>query len=162
MILKILKYASFYIAGAYAIDVMIRPEIVAKRARRAANARGKPLLNVGCGTKGSSLRVFLLGHTGWGDVNCDVAAKASCDQSGKLACTCDTMHLPWKDKQFGAVIASHVLEHVEDPERALMELDRVADEVFVITPPWWAPHTYLHPGHRWFVSSTGQYLRLWS
>lgn len=162
MILKLLKYASIYTVGVWVIDVVIRPELVAKRARRAADARGKPLLNVGAGTKGSSLRVFMLGPTGWGDVNCDVATKLSCDQSGQAVCTCDIMRLPWKDKHFGAVIASHVLEHVVDPQQALLELDRVADEVFVITPPWYAPHTWLQFGHRWFVNSEGRYIRLWS
>jgi len=150
-----------YTAVTYLLDVVIRPENLAKQARIAADLRGKPLLNVGCGTKGSSLRVALLGPTGWGDVNCDIAAASECDLSG-TACSCDIMALPWADKEFGAVIASHVLEHVEDPQRALAELHRVADEVFAVTPAWWAPHTWIHPGHRWFIHADGTMTRLWS
>lgn len=96
---------------------------------------------------GSSLRVFLLGPTKWGDVNCDLAA----DGSGGVT-FCNVQKLPYPDKYFGAVIASHVLEHVENPAAALSEMQRVADEVFIIVPAWWAPHTWLHPGHRWFLS----------
>ena len=55
--------------GAYIGDVLIRPAFVARDARAAADARGKPLLNLGAGTPRSSLRVMLLGPTLWGDVN---------------------------------------------------------------------------------------------
>lgn len=157
---RLAKYAALYTAGAYLVDVVVRPEVVAKRARAAADLRGKPLLNVGSGTPGSSLRVAVFGPTGWGDVNCDLAAEASCSTDREV-CTCDIEHLDWPDKHFGAAIASHVVEHVQHPELALAELARVADEVFVITPPWWAPHTWLHPGHRWFVAPAGKYLPLW-
>lgn len=155
-----LKILLGYAAVAYIADVVIRPAAVARMARMAARCRKKPLLNVGCGTAGSSLRVALLGPTRWGDVNCDVAAKNACDASSKT-CHCDIHNLPYGDKQFGAVIASHVLEHVDDPCRALAELRRVADEVFVIVPAWWAPHTWLHPGHQWFVDDRGSLTPLW-
>jgi ubiquinone/menaquinone biosynthesis C-methylase UbiE len=148
-----------FAAVAYVLDVVVRPNEVARAARAAAIRRGKRLLNVGCGTPGSSMRVALLGPTAWGDVNCDVAATAAC--TSRDACTCDIMDLPWEDKAFGAVIASHVLEHVPDPTKAMRELERVADEVFVITPPWWAPHTWLHPGHRWYVRADGSLMPLW-
>jgi SAM-dependent methyltransferase len=155
-----LKIALAYTVGAYVVDVVAKPSVIAARARAAADARGKPLLNVGCGMPGSSLRVALLGPTGWGNVNCDLAAPSECSSDG-AACHCDAQALPFPDKFFGAAIASHVLEHVADPNAAIRELHRVADEVFVITPAWWAPHTYLHPGHRWLVTPSGRYLPLW-
>jgi len=156
----VIKALLIYAAAAYLIDVVLRPESIAGRARLAASRRGKPLLNVGCGLPGSSLRVALLGPTGWGDTNCDIASSSSCDLSVRT-CFCDITSLPWGDKEFGAVIASHVLEHVEDPQLALNELHRVADEVFVITPAWWAPHTWVHPGHRWYIRADGTSTRLW-
>ena len=58
------------------------------------------------------------------------------------------------------VIASPVLEHFEDPDAALVELHRVADEVFVITPHWAAPHTWLHPNHLWYRRGDGSFMRL--
>lgn len=144
--------ATLYALGAYAADVIIRPELVAVKARRAARRRGKPLLNVGAGTPGSSVRVAVFGPTRWGDVNTDLAGKGR-PVLGRpdRVFRADVEDLPFPDKSFGAAIASHVIEHVDDPKRAMQELRRVADEVFVVVPKWWAPHTWMHPGHKWFV-----------
>lgn len=151
-----------FAVGAYASDVVIRPHLVAKIARREADRRGKPLLNVGAGTPGSSLRARLLGPTLWGDVNSDIAAPRGAPCGRTTVCYGDVQDLSqYRDKTFGAAIASHVLEHVPDPQRALAELVRVADVAYIITPPWWAPHTWLHPGHLWFHrKSDGRFLRL--
>ena len=158
--MKPLTAFALFAGGAYYLDVIRRPALVAQRARAAASRRGKPLLNVGAGTKGSSVRVAVLGPTRWGDVNCDLAGRdAAC--GGPAVCPCDIEDLPFDDGTFGAVIASHVLEHVRNPGLALAELARVADEVFVVTPPWWAPHTWLHPGHLWFVDPAGKFHPLW-
>jgi len=156
---KILKFVGLFAAGAYTIDVLIRPALAAKTARRVADTRGKPLLNVGAGTPKSSLRAYLFGPTTWGDVNLDLAAEDACRipamaEDPSRVCQGDAHTLPYGDKEFGALIASHVLEHLDDPLAALAEWERVADEVFVIVPPWWAPHTWLHPGHKWFFAGT--------
>ncbi len=153
----ILGALAAWIAGAYLVDVIVRPVFVAASARRAADSRGRPLLNIGAGTPGSSLRSLLLGPTLWGDVNLDSAATGT-DHGPDRVTFGDVLDLSeWPDGHFGAAIASHVLEHVEDPDQALAELYRVtAGPVFVVTPPWWAPHTYTHPGHRWLVSSDGR------
>lgn len=137
----------------YVADVLVRPAQVAKEARAAAG--GKPLLNVGAGTSGSSVRAAVFGPTDWGDVNCDL--NGPCGAIG----FCDAHSLPYADKTFGALIASHVVEHVTDPVRVLREFNRVADRVFVICPRWWAAHTWLHPGHRWYQRSDGSFMRLW-
>jgi ubiquinone/menaquinone biosynthesis C-methylase UbiE len=154
---------AMYGLGAYVADVITRPELVAKRARRAANRRGKPLLNVGAGTPGSSVRVLVMGQTNWGDINCDLAGTGRPGPRPRRdhVYQADVQRLPFRNKQFGAVIASHVLEHVPRPDVALCELERVADEVFVICPPWWAPHTWLHPGHQWYLSRHGRWLPLY-
>ena len=154
-----IRSALLYAAGAYAADVLWTPERVARQARAAAGS--KPVLNVGCGTGSSSLRAFLFGPTRWGDVNCDIAARRNCSTGYRRPCHCDAMNLPFPDKMFGAVIASHVLEHVSDPERAMAEFTRVADLSFVIVPKWWAPHTWLHPGHRFFIDQDGGLKPLW-
>ncbi|MDP3910427.1 MAG: class I SAM-dependent methyltransferase [Gemmatimonadales bacterium] len=144
------KLFACYAVACWLYDVLWRPSIVAREARAAADARGKPLLNVGAGTPGSSLRTFVAGPTLWGDVNLDVAAPRGTPGPDRV--TWGDIHaLPFGDAAFGAAIASHVLEHVADPARAMAELHRVADQVFVIVPRWWAPHTWLHPGHRWFI-----------
>ena len=42
--------------------------------------------------------------------------------------------LPFKDKEFDFVIASHVLEHVEDPQFFIKELERVAAKGYIELP----------------------------
>lgn len=147
-----------YGVAAYAYDVLWRPAQAAHAARAYARVRGKPVLNVGAGTPGSSVRVALAGPTAWGDVNCDLNGRAAPGSGG--VCFCDAHRLPFPDQHFAAAIASHVIEHVEDPQGALGELARVAERVYVLTPVWWAPHTWLHPGHRWYRRDDGSFMPL--
>lgn len=149
-----------FAAGTYVLDVLVRPAEVAAAARERAMARRKPLLNVGAGTPTSSVRTGLFGPTLWGDVNLDIAAPDIAPGPDWVAYG-DAHALPYPDKHFGAVVASHVLEHVVDPHAVLAELHRVADEVYVITPPWWTPHAWLHPGHRWLRRPDGCFVPLW-
>jgi ubiquinone/menaquinone biosynthesis C-methylase UbiE len=152
-----------YTAVAYWLDVVVRPAAVAAEARRYARGVGKRVLNVGAGTPGSSLRVVLLGPTRFGDVNCDLAAGQAQPCGPEHVCYCDGARLPYADKTFGALVASHVLEHMQDPVGAINEWERVADRVYVVVPKWWAPHTWLHPGHRWYFPEDGAPARpLWS
>jgi hypothetical protein len=65
-------------AATYVQDVIMRPAEVARAARAAADARGKPLLNVGAGTPGTSLRVAVFGPFMPGDVNCDLGGSGAC------------------------------------------------------------------------------------
>jgi SAM-dependent methyltransferase len=151
---------ALFASAAYLYDVVWRPHTVAAQARLEARKRDKPLLNVGAGTKGSSFRSRLLGPTLWGDVNVDIEGEGvgGPDHVGFG----DAQSLNYPDKHFGATVASHVLEHVDDPIKAMRELARVTDgPVFVITPPWWAPHTWMHLGHRWFLSPDGRWFKLW-
>jgi len=140
----------------YILDVVVRPSLVARRAQKFARSSGKPVLNVGAGTPGSSVRTILLGPTTWGDVNMDIAA-AEHVCTGENVCYGDAHKAPYPDRYFGAAILSHVLEHVTDPVAVMKEMLRVADRVYVIVPQWWAPHTWLHYGHRWFITNTDAY-----
>jgi len=155
-----------YSAATYIIDGVLRPASVAAQARLAAQARGKPLLNVGAGTAGASMRVRLLGPTDWGDSNCDLDIDNRSPVRSTPIVHCDLHGLPYHDKEFGAVVATHVLEHVDDPQKALAELHRVADEVFIVVPRWWAVHTWVHPGHQWYIRDeqeirSGSMMPLW-
>lgn len=142
------------VAATYLIDVPIRRAIIAKQARQYADSKKLPLLNIGAGTPSTAL----FGPTLYGDVNCDLSGKKDVAHgtSGQVTYA-DAQDLKdFKDGQFGAVLASHLLEHLPDPEKALKEWRRVVggDEkaLFVITPYWWAPHTWLHPGHLWYAT----------
>lgn len=145
------KAALGYAASAYVKDVLVRPEQMARIARAYCQQVRKPLLNVGAGTPASSLRSFVIGPTLWGDVNIDIAAPRVAHGPDRVSYGDARDLREWPDGHFGAVIASHVLEHLDRPDLALAEWERVADKVFVVAPSWWAPHTWLHLGHRWFI-----------
>lgn len=44
--------------------------------------------------------------------------------------------LPVESNSFDLVIACEVLEHLEDPQRALAEIDRVAKRLVLVSVPW--------------------------
>lgn len=160
-VVAVLGALLLYGVVAYVVDVLLRPLLAARHARRRCDRWWrKPLLNIGAGTPGSSLRARIFGPTLWGDVNLDIAATQLLPEPGKVTYGDAEDLIEWPDKHFGAVVASHVLEHVTDPHRAMRELHRVACEVYVITPAWWAPHTWLHPGHRWFRFQDGRSVAL--
>jgi len=60
--------------------------------------------------------------------------------------------LPFSDRSFDAVLCSEVLEHLDDPNRAMMELKRVARDYVIIT----VPH---EPYFQW-LNNVSQWLHL--
>jgi len=48
---------------------------------------------------------------------------------------CDAHHLPFKDKAFTVVYASHILEHLSYPLMALEEFKRVSNSITIIKVP---------------------------
>jgi len=138
--------------ASYVLDVPVRRALGAQAARAYANARGLPLLNVGAGTSESAL----FGATLYGDVNLDLNGRRDVPHGTPGVVTyADAENLSaFKTGSFGAVFASHILEHLPHPERALQEWLRVVGgdpkALFIITPSWWAPHTWLHAGHMWY------------
>ena len=140
------KSHSLLHALAFFLSVIGYNGLVFYEAKKAAEISGKPLLNVGCKAA----------YTKSSDVNLDIIPrKVPRFIRGDI----QNLYM-FEDKQFGAVYASHVLEHVEDPDAALSELDRVADKVFIITPlPLW-PWTWLHPGHKWVLWGTRKVCRI--
>jgi len=151
----LLRGAASYVGWAYHRDVIVRPEAMAKLARAYCERVGKPLLNVGAGMPSSSLRALVFGPQLYGDVNIDLAAPRDVAHGRDRVSYGDARQLLWPDKSFGAVFASHVLEHLDRPDLAIEEWKRVADRVFIVSPSWWAPHTYAHPGHKWFLTNAG-------
>lgn len=154
--------ASLFTAAAYVYDVIIRPARAAKKARKMSDELGKPMLNVGAGTAGSSLRAKLLGSQLVGDVNLDISASGATPHGRNRVSFGDIQDLPFEDKQFGVAYSSHVLEHVDRPGQALQELDRVADKVVAVVPKWWAPHAWLYNDHQWYVNQKGDFVPLWN
>jgi len=106
-----------------------------KEAYEYARSVNKRVLNAGCG----SMPPF-------GDVNLDIVPRSVPNfVLGNIE------DMPFEDKEFGACVASHVLEHVGNPEKALKECHRVADRVWIIEPPLWDVGTWLTPTHKWLI-----------
>jgi len=138
-----------YSLAAYWVDVPMRRQQAAERARQYARRRGLPVLNVGAGTPETSWQGACLD----GDVNIDLNGRRDI-RHGTPGCVTygDAQDLrEFPTGTFGAVLASHILEHLPHPERALREWSRVAGHdpraLFVVTPLWWDPVAWIHPGH---------------
>jgi len=84
-----------------------------------------------------------------GDVNVDINW-SPCENF--IQADIQNLHM-FKDKEFGSVFASHVLEHVDDIEKAFQELNRVADKVFVAYPNPKYMSRYFPFDHKWIIYS---------
>jgi ubiquinone/menaquinone biosynthesis C-methylase UbiE len=104
-----------------------------------ARTRPRTVLDAGCG-EGYGISFLLrrnggIRYTGL-DVNGDAIAYAR-SHFGDHACfkTGSIYRLPFSDRSFDTVLCSEVLEHLEDPERAIGELKRVARRYVIVTVP---------------------------
>jgi SAM-dependent methyltransferase len=70
----------------------------------------------------------------------------------------DVEALPFADRAFDFVICSHVLEHLEHPERAVAELQRVAPRGYIETPSATWERLAGFAFHRWMVARDGDRL----
>lgn len=70
----------------------------------------------------------------------------------------DALHMPFRDRAFDYVVASHIAEHVDDPEQFCRELKRVAPMGYIETPGWLGDIIMREPFHRWRVRKRGETL----
>ena len=125
------------IGGAYIYDVVYRPIGIAKKAQKYAQSVNKGVINVGAGVPQSSMRVAIFGPTKYGDINCDIAASKTTPCSKDTVCYCNIHETFYADGEFGAAIVSHVFGFMDDPQKVLDELLRIADRVYIVTDKWW-------------------------
>ena len=144
---------------------------------------GERLLEVGCG-EGYLMRrssdSFPSAHRAGCDLSFEIVAGASrqgCPQVPFLQAS--VYQLPWPDQSWDVVVACEVLEHLDEPEQALREMNRVCRRgclVSVPREPLWSLANlgrlrYLGrlgntPGHvqRWssarFTELVGRYFRV--
>ncbi len=132
-----------------------------KRKYRAASAcaleKGKPLLIAGgpWGTKRIRHWLRMPAH-GNGDVCLDIERCAIGNHPRGIIA--DVTHIPFLDKSFGAAFASHLLEHLPDTdsaERALAELSRVAEAVFIVYPSRQSIAAWVKQEHHLWVWQSG-------
>jgi len=108
-----------------------------------AAERGKPVLVVGRPVH------VALEYPCATDVTLDLnpAVLETCPVGGVVA---DVRSIPYRDKHFGAVLVSHVLEHMadlEDAQLAWAELWRVSDTVLVAYPRKGFIRNWVHGDH---------------
>lgn len=64
----------------------------------------------------------------------------------------DIEALPFKNRVFGFVHCSHLLEHVEYPKRACLELTRIGTDGQINVPTFFREFLHPEPNHLWIVS----------
>jgi hypothetical protein len=122
-----------------------------------ARDRRKPLLIVGGPWGGKQYRHwFKKPAHGGGDFCIDIDPRALRGHSG--AAVASVTHIPFSDKVFGAAFASHLLEHlptVGDARRAMAELNRVAEAVYLVCPSRQSIAAWVIPEHHLWVWQEG-------
>lgn len=121
---------------------------------RLAVLPGQQLIDIGCGAGRHAFEAYRRGAEvtaldhdteGLAEVEQMFAAMAAADEvaPGGTATTVrgDALGLPYPDDHFDRVIASEILEHVPEDEKAIMELARILKPggIAAVTVPRWLP-----------------------
>ena len=104
----------------------------------AKKTKPQSVVDVGCGEGFTleRLRQNKIGHELVGIDFLDRAIKIGKKLHPKLSLLPGTIyHIPFKDNSFDLVICTEVLEHLEHPEKALAELQRVTKGTCIISVP---------------------------
>ena len=113
-----------------------------EQARKLSN--GKGILNLGCGPH-RTYQAQMIAEQPEVLGNIDIAPNG---MPHFIQLDIETERLPFADKQFGCVFASHILEHLDNWQFALEEIVRVADWVVVVLPHPTNFGGWLDPEHR--------------
>ncbi len=96
------------------------------------------------------------------DVLCDLNVEAVPDRrmmeletAGKPFIKCDCRFLPFKNQAFDFATSYYTVEHVDDPEKLVGELRRVAKHGYVQCPSWLSEILYGEDVHKWTVTKHG-------
>jgi uncharacterized protein YbaR (Trm112 family)/SAM-dependent methyltransferase len=99
------------------------------------------------------------------DVLCDRHLLDDTQRGGRIVMdrpfvVADGERLPFRDRAFDYVICCHVVEHAEDAERFLREVERVGRAGYIETPSEIGELLYGWPYHRWCARRVGDTLVL--
>lgn len=99
------------------------------------------------------------------DILCDRYIEDDTERGGSIRVdrpliVADAHNLPFKTGAFDYVIASHIIEHMDDPLKFCSELQRVSRRGFIASPTELAEHMFYWTFHKWYVNMVGNKLIL--
>ncbi len=100
---------------------------------------GERVLDLGCGGGRHAVEAMRRGARVVA-LDLDLQVVRSVNRTGIGQVAADALHLPFADGSFDRVIASEVLEHIENDLQAIAEIERVlrpSGAVAVTVPRWW-------------------------
>jgi glycosyltransferase involved in cell wall biosynthesis len=86
------------------------------------------------------------------------SGKTAISPKGKQMMVADALLMPFADKQFDYVIASHIAEHVDDPLQLCKEISRVGKRGYIECPGPLDEFFLNEPFHKWIVKKNGNTL----
>lgn len=126
----------------------------------------RTVLDAGCG-EGYTVKYLAERNSEWKLTGVDLSegainyAEALLGDRAKFR-TGSVYKLPFSDRSFDTVICSEVLEHLDEPERAVSELKRVARNAVVITVPREPYFQWLNNvGQRLGLSPDPEHVNFW-
>lgn len=97
----------------------------------------RSVLEVGCGPGDLASRILPPGLDYLGIDIDETEIETACGRYPRLSFQVGNAYeLPVESNSFDLVIACEVLEHLEDPQRALAEIDRVTNQWVLVSVPW--------------------------
>lgn len=130
--------------GLFSANFIVTKGVAFRYAKSLANSKG--IINLGASGAGTHTK-----GQSW-EIASDPLITANVDIDCDRVPKCDTLNmnftLPYNNKAFDVAFASHVLEHLDEWELALAEMDRVANYVIVVLPHPLSIGGYMHPGHK--------------
>lgn len=107
-------------------------------------------LNVGCGaTNKYPFKDFNC------YINCDLSIP---EMKIKNYIRCEAMTLPFRPI-FNYLIASHIVEHLPDPDAAIEEFKKISNFIIIVVPSSLSTGAYHDPTHKW-VRFDGKWLKI--
>ena len=70
----------------------------------------------------------------------------------------DFENLPFIDKAFDVAYSHHVVEHLDNPEKGLCEMQRVAKSGIIMCPSIFAEYMFSRKYHKWEITARGNTL----
>lgn len=74
------------------------------------------------------------------------------EQTGRKFICADFENLPFESKEFDLAYSRHVVEHLEHPEKALKEMQRIAKKGIIMCPSIFAENIYGRTYHKWEIT----------